>query len=337
MEEINHTTPNPIPNAPKKETAEDDEKAKRQHDRFVRYALQHRKLFMAFLEKYLPTHVRDLIDLKQAQLCKPSTIDGSLRERIADAVYLIPLKSGNGHALICIEHQSTPRPDMPVRLGVHMLRLSEAYRKSNQGKKSLMVFGLLYYNGEKPYNQPTDLFASLNEPERHVSHQTFGSLHLVDTHTIRVRDDQNNLMLHVFELATKHIFDAHVESTLEKLWPHLRALETGEPDGQDFFTATCRYVLYMARQEEDWNAILENVRDRLGHKAAEKMMTLGQKLEQKGRQKGLEQGLEQGREEIAVGMLKKGLNLDMIVELTHLSKERLTDLLSQLEHKVGRR
>lgn len=214
---------------------------------------------------------------------------------------------------------------MPVRLGVHLLRLSEAYRKSNQGKKSLMVFGLLYYNGDKPYNQPTDLFASLNEAERNVSHQTLGSLHLVDTHKIRVRDDQDNLMLHVFELATKHIFDTPVESTLEKLWPHLCALETSEPDGKDFFTATCRYVLYMAREEEHWNAIIERVRNKLGHEAAEKIMTLGQKLEQKG------------REEVAVNMLKKGLNLDMVMEFTRLSKERISELLSQLEHKVGRR
>lgn len=330
MEKINHVEPNPAPNDLEKKTAEQDERVIRQHDRFVRYALQHRKLFIAFLAKYLPAHVRDLVDLEQAQLCKPSTIDRSLRERIADAVYLIPLKSGNGHALICIEHQSTPRPDMPVRLGVHLLRLSEAYRKSNQGKKSLMVFGLLYYNGEQPYNQPTDLFASLNEAERRVSHQTLGSLHLVDTHTLHLKDDQDNPMLNVFELATKHIFDAHVESTLEKLWPYLCALETNEPDGKDFSAATCRYVVYMAQQEEDWDAIIERVRDKLGHEAAERMMTLGQKLEQKGRQ----EGREEGREEIAVGMLKKGLNLDMIVELTHLSKARLTELLSQLEHKV---
>ena len=329
MEEINHTMPNPVPNAPEQETAEQDDKATRQHDRFVRYALQHRKLFIAFLAKYLPAHVRDLVDLEQAQLCKPSSIDPSLRERIADVVYLIPLKSGNGHALIVVEHQSSPRPDMPVRLGVHLLRLSEAYRKSNQGKKSLMVFGLLYYNGDRPYNQPTDLFASLNAAERQVSHQTLGSLHLVDTHTIPIESNQNHLMLRVFELATKHIFDTPVESTLEKLWPHLCALESSEPDGKDFFTATCRYVVYMAQQEEDWNAIIEKVRGRLGHQAAEKMMTLGQKLEQKGRQKG--------REEVAVGMLKKGLNLDMVMELTHLSKERIKELLSQLEHKSVRR
>ena len=72
--------------------------------------------------------------------------------------------------------QTSPRVDMPVRLGIHLLRLSEAYRKNHQGKKSLMVFGLLYYNGEKPYNQPTDLFASLNEAERRVSQQTLGSI-----------------------------------------------------------------------------------------------------------------------------------------------------------------
>ncbi|MEM7402483.1 MAG: Rpn family recombination-promoting nuclease/putative transposase, partial [Myxococcota bacterium] len=157
--------------------------------------------------------------------------DHSLREKIADIVYLIPLKSGNGHALICVEHQSTPRVDMPVRLGVYLLRLAEAYRKSNnRGKRSLMVFGLLYYNGAKPYNQPVDLFASLNTKERRVSQQTLGCLHLVDTHTLLVGDNPDHLMLHVFELATKYIFDPHWESTLQKLSPYLQQLEAAESE-----------------------------------------------------------------------------------------------------------
>lgn len=85
MEEINHTVPNPKPNDSEERKDVNDEKAIRQHDRFVRYALQHRTLFIAFLAKYLPAHVLGLIDLEKAQLCKPSTIDRSLRERIADA------------------------------------------------------------------------------------------------------------------------------------------------------------------------------------------------------------------------------------------------------------
>ncbi|MEM7183988.1 MAG: Rpn family recombination-promoting nuclease/putative transposase [Spirochaetota bacterium] len=252
-----------------------DEQASRQHDRYVRYALQHRKLFIPFLDKHLPPHVLKLVDLEKAQPCNPSTLDHSLRERIADAVYLIPLKSGNGHALVLVEHQSSPRVDMPVRLGIHLLRLSEAYRKSHQGKKSLMVFGLLYYNGEKPYNQPTDLFASLNEAERGVSQQTLGSLHLIDTHALSMKNDQENLMLHVFELATKHIFDPHADSTLGKLWLYLQALKIHEIDGKEFFLATCRYVLHMVK-EENFSDIINGMRKTVGNEAAEVIMTLGQ-------------------------------------------------------------
>ena len=85
------------------------------------YALQHRKLFIPFLAKHLPPPVVELVDLEKAETCKPSTLDDSLREQIADAVYLIPLKSGNGDALILVEHQSGPRVDMPVHLGIHCM------------------------------------------------------------------------------------------------------------------------------------------------------------------------------------------------------------------------
>ncbi len=321
-------------------TASDD-KVSRQHDRFIRYALQHRKVFIPFLAKHLPPHVLQLIDLAAAQPCKPSTIDHSLRERIADATYLAPLNSGNGDALICAEHVSNPKPDMPVHLGVHLLRLSAAYRKSYKGKKSLMVFGLLYHNGKKPYSQPTDLFASLNEAEREVSHQTLGSLHLVDTHTMHLENSPDHTMLQVFELATKHIFDQHVEATLAKLWPHLTVLEADEPDGEEFSQATCRYVLYMAPQE-DFDDIIKSVRETLGLEAAERIMTLGQKLEYKGRQQGRQEGwqqgrqegLQEGREEVALSMLKKGMATEVVAQIAQLSKERIAELLTKLGHGV---
>ena len=347
MEEVNQTVEKTGPHHTNRQGNRDkdnNEQAFRQHDRYVRYALQHRKLFIPFLAKHLPPPVVELVDLEKAETCKPSTLDDSLREQIADAVYLIPLKSGNGDALILVEHQSSPRVDMPVRLGVHLLRLSEAYRKSYQGRKSLMVFGVLYYNGEKPYNQPTDLFGSLNEAERSVSHQTLGSLHLVDTHALSMKNDKEGLMLHVFELATKHIFDPHTESTLGKLWPYLQALKIDEMDGEGFFRATCRYVLYRVK-EENFSDIIKVIRDKVGDEAAEVMMTLGQKwdqLEQKGLQRGLEKGRQEGRQEgeqagmekAAVGMLKEGLDSNVVRRVTHLSKKRITQLLSKLEHQV---
>ena len=60
---------------------------------------------------------------------------------------------------------------------------------------------------------------------------------------------------------------------------------------------------------------------------------LQQGLEQglrQGREQGLQEGREQGREEeliqVAMKLMKKGIPLDEVVEITGLSVERLKDL-----------
>ena len=68
------------------------------------------------------------------------------------------------------------------------------------------------------------------------------------------------------------------------------------------------------------------------------MSTLARELYEDGREEGLQQGLEQGlregreqgREEeliqVAMKLMKKGIPLDEVVEITGLSVERLKDL-----------
>ena len=62
----------------------------------------------------------------------------------------------------------------------------------------------------------------------------------------------------------------------------------------------------------------------------------GEKLGmQKGKKEGKKEGLQEGLETAAIGMLKEGLALEQIRKITHLSKERITQLLARLEHKVA--
>lgn len=46
----------------------------------------------------------------------------------------------------------------------------------------------------------------------------------------------------------------------------------------------------------------------------------------RGLEKGLEKGIERGIEQVAKNMLKKGVEIDFIMEVTNLSKERIESL-----------
>jgi predicted transposase YdaD len=54
-------------------------------------------------------------------------------------------------------------------------------------------------------------------------------------------------------------------------------------------------------------------------------------LYQEGLQKGQEEGKLAGKEQAAVNMLRKGMSIELIREITELAAERIAQLKQQLE------
>ena len=98
---------------------------------------------------------------------------------------------------------------------------------------------------------------------------------------------------------------------------------------------------YLVRVGETSNleALVKTLAEQVPEHEA-KFMTIAEQLEARGREQGLKQGIEQGRQEgeefgrqetqlsIAKKMLSAGLDADLIIETTGLSKEELTKLIN---------
>ncbi|MEI3611374.1 hypothetical protein [Pseudogracilibacillus sp. SO30301A] len=64
---------------------------------------------------------------------------------------------------------------------------------------------------------------------------------------------------------------------------------------------------------------------------ADEILEIPISYEERGKKKGLEEGLERGKKEVALELLKKGLDIDLIVEATKLSLDEIKKLQKQLE------
>ena len=80
------------------------------------------------------------------------------------------------------------------------------------------------------------------------------------------------------------------------------------------------------RRLEDTEEVLEIP---ISYEEKGKQKGLKEGLE-KGLEKGLVEGLEKGKKEVALEMLKKGLDIDLIMETTKLSLEEIEQLKKQL-------
>ncbi|MEM7402606.1 MAG: hypothetical protein AAF310_01110, partial [Myxococcota bacterium] len=123
---------------------------------------------------------------------------------------------------------------------------------------------------------------------------------------------------------------------LEKMWDNFKHLKK-TPQGQEFVETALTYALLAGRKDEK-HGIMKEIGRHLGDQEEGSAMTVASALKQEGRLEGRQEGerlgMQKGLETAAMGMLKEGLALEQIRKITHLSKQRITQLLTKLEHKI---
>ncbi|PAV27605.1 hypothetical protein CIL05_21160 [Virgibacillus profundi] len=84
------------------------------------------------------------------------------------------------------------------------------------------------------------------------------------------------------------------------------------------------YLKLTKEEEEQLMAEVEKL------PVAEKIMEIPISYEEKGKEIGKKEGEAIGVKKVAIEMLKKGLNMDLIVEVTHMDVEEIRELKEQL-------
>ncbi|MEI3611375.1 Rpn family recombination-promoting nuclease/putative transposase [Pseudogracilibacillus sp. SO30301A] len=85
---------------------------------------------------------------------------------------------------------------------------------------------------------------------------------------------------------------------------------------------------YLSLNDEEEERFMEEAR-RLDE--ADEILEIPISYEERGKKKGLEEGLERGKKEVALKLLKKGLDIYLIMEATKLSLDEIKKLQKQLE------
>lgn len=269
----------------------------------------------------------ELIDWDTLTCWPVHCIDAKLDVRIADAVFLVKLRSGNGDVLLCLEHLSSCKREL-YRLQRYALDVSEAYKRAYGDAHPLFSYNILLYNGRTRYPSITDFSHMLTCQEQRVL--------LIDMHNVCPNKPQDSAALRVFELALSHVFDPHLQETWAKLWPWVQQLQYhGDLWQQELGTTALRYVSCLSPLE-DLDDMIKVLQQRLGKAAGEEMHTLMARLKKEGRQEGVSWGIQKGKKEaqeaIAVRLLQAGcLNDKTIAETTQLPLERLQALQRRIQ------
>jgi predicted transposase/invertase (TIGR01784 family) len=282
------------------------------------------------LKEYLPEKIQNKLDLRTLRISNVKFVDKKLEDYFSDLLYEINLKSSPKRALIYLlfEHKCWEEWFICLQLLKYMVRIWELFLKQNKKAKYLpVIIPLVIYHG-KPRWSLSDRFISLfEEPtdlEQYIPDFTFN---LYDISHMPDEYIQGTPLLRIFLTTFKYIYSPELKI---KLWEIFKLfLELSDKEKVSEYLEVLLRYLFNSPGEFDKDDIREQVTGIL-EEGGDLMQTIAQQLRSEGIKIGEEKGIKIGElgkaRETAKRMLKKGFDLDTIVEITGLEPSEVEKL-----------
>ncbi len=138
---------------------------KPKHDEIIRSAFENPLVSKEFFQMHLPPYIQNLISLENLKMEKDSFVDKRLKKSIVDILFSAKFGEKKGYLYLLLEHQSTPEYKMALRLFRYMFKIAEYHKKSTKSKKFPFIYPLIFYNSQKKYNAPRNLWELFENSE----------------------------------------------------------------------------------------------------------------------------------------------------------------------------
>ncbi|MCA0254369.1 MAG: Rpn family recombination-promoting nuclease/putative transposase [Proteobacteria bacterium] len=335
---------------------------KAKHDQLIKKALENPIIAQEFLDEYLPTEYKELIDLSTVKPEKETYIEESLKNKLSDMVFSVKIKSQklgsnakekqevssslkekevvkiDDEALIytLIEHQSKSDHWIALRLLKYSLLLLE--RHATKKAKLPLIIPMIIYNGKKKYDAPRNIYDLFVYPE--LAKKALSEDHkIIDLQAMSedTIDYQKHLSFLLYVM--KNI---HARDTIAMLEGAMKRCKQAIIIDQEQNYILTRLILWYtdSKVPVEQKMLLEQVCvDNLPKQDRDEVMrTIADAYIEEGYNKGLVQGIEKGEArgeekkavEIANNMLKSNLELKLISSVTGLSIDTLQKLKASL-------
>lgn len=266
---------------------------KNPHDLIFKQCLSDQRIATDFLRQHLPDFLFKKLDIKSLRRCSGSLIDDTLKLSTADVVYEANFGQRQGYIIFLLEHQSTVDRLMPFRMLEYTVKLIRKYIDNDKNLKELpIVYSMVFYQGQKIYDGPTDIFDLFGESVDLAKECMFKPFHLVDLSQI---DDEillSQFLIGAIEFVWKHAQNMDVIELMQRFSDLL--LLTKEPWLHKLRLNLLKYILEVNKHTDDQT--IERVIQMLPESNGVENRSIADYLRQQGFEKGIEKGIEKGFE-----------------------------------------
>jgi predicted transposase YdaD len=142
------------------------------HDQLFKAIFSDAVEVAALVRDIFPPEVVGLLDLDAIEAQPSDFIDEALRAHLSDLGFRIPWRQGGHvHLGLLLEHQSSPDPEMPLRVLRYTLRAWEAAQAEPRPPGRLpLVITLVVFHGPRPWSTPRALSELYDAPPEAIEH-----------------------------------------------------------------------------------------------------------------------------------------------------------------------
>lgn len=318
------------------------------HDKFFKKTFGDVAVAKDFLNNYLPQKLMGIIDIETLEPQKDSYIDEELKEGFSDLLFRANINKREGYLYLLFEHKSYPSRDVAFQLLKYTVKVWDT--KIGETGQLPIIIPLVVYHGKEGWNiKPTlgEMILGYDELPQDIRALVPSYQYLLfDLSRFTNEEIKGAVITRITVMIMRDIQRKGIGAIWEIILEAVALLQELEDKetGLEYFEILMRYV-FSARPDFSKDDLYELVKkiETTYPEGSEKVMTLAQAFREEGKEegiiKGMERGIEKGIEvgakrgklEVARNAIKEGVELDLIVRLTSLSKKEIEAIAKEMD------
>ena len=295
------------------------------HDKFIKDSLSNKPVAREFFDHLLPDKIRELVDLNHLHLENTSFLDDEMKASACDLLFTTKFDGQPGYLYLLVENQIKPDPIMALRLWEYMLRAWRKHHKEHSNEPLPVIYPMLFYAGDKPYNEPMDLINMFAESDQAFARNIlYNPFQLVDISQSSESDFEQYQRLDYLITAIKcyRDFEAY-GSKFARLVLKMLGLDEFEYNATGL-TYVGDGVKVLSPEE-----LMLRLEQALTTDERQVMESFSEHFMKKGEERAAPKYRQEGRQEMVISMLNNGIDINLVVKSSGLSRETIEELYAK--------